>query len=124
MKQGRVVRGRQLRTAKEKADLLAAWAASELSTVEFSRQHGVSPSCLKRWRRALEGDSRVTEASSAAKVRFSPVRLESSLPSPLSGGSVLAEVKVSDDVRVQILAGADLERAATLIRALTRSASC
>jgi transposase-like protein len=128
MNQERIVRRRVRRSADEKQELLSAWEASGLSAREFAKREDVRTSCLWRWRRAAAAEaSKVSKAEpkSHSAITFAPVHIMKARTKVEHGSErVIAELVLSSDVRVRVLAGADMVQVALLARALAGGVGC
>src|SRR5690606_17688754 len=85
----RLGRKRRTYSAQQKADLLAAFAAKQVSAAEFYREHQVHPATFALWRRqAGEGGEQ------SAAVGFARVRVAAASPAAvtitLRGGMVMS----------------------------------
>lgn len=95
-----------MRSAEEKRELVSGWHASGLSLTRFARKHGLSPTSLRQWSRALEPSPLATTAF---------VQVE--LVEPVAAPSLVVEVARSGH-RVLVPPGFDAGELQRLVRAL------
>jgi len=104
---GEPARKRRMYSGQQKADLLAAFAASEVSAARFCREHRVHPATLAMWRRQAGGGGGADALVGFAQVRVA-VPSTAAVTITLATGSVLS-----------VPAGADARWVGELVRQLS-----
>jgi len=98
-------------THDERARHVESWKKSGLSKADYARQHGLVPSCLRRW----------VMLSNDRQTGFKPVRVTSSATSPVLQDNTV-EIITSQQIRIRLSNVQNASLIVGIVRGLTHAA--